>query len=144
IVVGDTGATVCWLHQVFKVKRHTLFTAGGNSPMGYALPAAIGAKVVAPQRQVIAISGDGGFHLNIHELQTIKHHNLPVAMVVMNNASYGVIKQLQDRSSNSRLTSPRDGFTPPDFVYVATAYGIGYVRIENVEQITPDLFQGTG
>jgi acetolactate synthase-1/2/3 large subunit len=144
IVVGDTGATVCWLHQVFKVKRHTLFTAGGNSPMGYALPAAIGAKVVAPQRQVIAVSGDGGFHLNIHELQTIKHHNLPVAMVVMNNASYGIIKQFQDSYCNSRYTASRDGFSLPDFGHLAAAYGIGYARVESVEQITPDLFQGNG
>ncbi len=144
IVVGDTGATVCWLHQVFKVKRHTLFTAGGTSPMGYALPAAIGAKVVAPKRQVIAVSGDGGFHLNIHELQTIRHHNLAVAVVVMNNASYGIIKQFQDSYCNSRYIASRDGFSLPDFGRLATAYGIGYARIENVEQITPDLFHGNG
>src|SRR4051812_43943842 len=67
IVVADTGATVCWVHQAFKVQHHTLFTAGGNSPMGYALPAAIGAKLELPHRQVISINGDGGFQLNIQE-----------------------------------------------------------------------------
>ena len=144
IVVADTGATVCWVYQAFKVKRHKLFTAGGNSPMGYALPAAIGAKIAAPTRQVIAISGDGGFHLNIHELQTLKHHNLAVAVIVMNNASYGIIKQFQDSYCDSRYTASRDGFSLPDFGRVATAYGIGYAKIENVDQITPELFQGNG
>jgi hypothetical protein len=75
IVVGDTGAALCWLHQAFRVKAHTLFTAGGNSPMGYALPAAIGAKLVAPHQQVISYNGDGGFQLNLQELQTVKHYN---------------------------------------------------------------------
>jgi acetolactate synthase-1/2/3 large subunit len=144
IVVADTGATVCWVHQAFRVKRHKLFTAGGNSPMGYALPAAIGAKVAAPGRQVIAISGDGGLHLNIHELQTIKHHNLPIAVIVMNNASYGIIKQFQDSYCDSRYTASRDGFSLPDFGRLAEAYGIRYARIENVEQMTPDLFTAAG
>lgn len=82
IVVADTGATVCWVHQAFKVKNHNLFTAGGNSPMGYGLPAAIGAKIAAPHRQVVSFNGDGGFQLNIQELQTLKHHNLDVVVVV--------------------------------------------------------------
>ena len=144
IVVADTGATVCWVHQAFKVKSHTLFTAGGNSPMGYALPAAIGAKIAAPDRQVIAVSGDGGFHLNIHELQTLKHHNLPVAVIVMNNMSYGIIKQFQDSYCDSRYTASRDGFTLPDFGAIAKPYGIRYARIEAVDQLTKDLFTDPG
>ena len=144
IVAADTGATVCWVHQAFKVKQHTLFTAGGNSPMGYALPAAIGAKIAAPDRQVVAFSGDGGFHLNIHELQTLKHHDLPVAIIVMNNMSYGIIKQFQDSYCGSRYTGSRDGFSLPDFGQVAQAYGIRYARIENVDQLTGELFKEAG
>ena len=144
IVVADTGATVCWVHQAFKVKSHKLFTAGGNSPMGYALPAAIGAKIAAPDRQVVAVSGDGGFHLNIHELQTLKHHNLPVAVIVMNNMSYGIIKQFQDSYCDSRYTASRDGFTLPDFGALAKAYGIRYARIEAVDQLTKSLFTDPG
>ena len=67
IIAADTGAAVCWLHQAFSVKKHTLFTAGGNSPMGYALCAAIGAKLAAPSRQVISYNGDGGFQVNLQE-----------------------------------------------------------------------------
>jgi thiamine pyrophosphate-dependent acetolactate synthase large subunit-like protein len=144
IVAGDTGAAVCWLHQAFRVKGHLLFTAGGNSPMGYALPAAIGAKLAAPRRQVISYNGDGGFQLNIQELQTLRHHNLDVAIVVMNNSSYGIIKQFQDSYLGSRYQASRDGYSTPDFGGIAKAYGLRYAKIEHLEQITPDLFRGGG
>jgi len=142
IVIADTGACVCWVHQAFKVKKHTLFTAGGNSPMGYGLPAAIGAKLTAPNRQVVSINGDGGFQLNIQELQTLKHHNLDVTVVVMNNGSYGIIKQFQDSYLDSRYIASRDGYSTPDFGRVAEAYGLRYARIEHVEQINAALFCG--
>ena len=142
IVVGDTGAALCWLHQAFRVKAHTLFTAGGNSPMGYALPAAIGAKLAAPHRQVISYNGDGGFQLNLQELQTVKHYKLDLAVVIMNNGSYGIIKQFQDSYLGSRYDASRDGYSTPDFALIARAYGLRYARIERMEQITPDLFAG--
>ncbi|WP_454624396.1 thiamine pyrophosphate-binding protein [Bradyrhizobium cenepequi] len=142
IVVADTGATVCWVHQAFKVKRHTLFTAGGNSPMGYALPAAIGAKLEEPGRQVISINGDGGFQVNIQELQTVRQHNFDIAVIVMNNHSYGIIKQFQDSYLGSRYEASRDGYGTPDFGRVAEAYGLRYSRIERLDQITPELFRG--
>ena len=142
VVVADTGATVCWVHQAFQVKEHTLFTAGGNSPMGYAVPAAIGAKLASPKRQVISINGDGGFHLNVQELQTIKHHNLDIAIIIMNNGSYGIIKQFQDSYLGGRYQASRDGFSMPDFGRLAAAYGLRYAKIDNVEQIEPSLFNG--
>jgi acetolactate synthase-1/2/3 large subunit len=142
IVVGDTGAAVCWLYQAFRVKRHTLFNPGGNSPMGYALPAAIGAKIGRPDRQVISYNGDGGFHLNIQELQTIKHYNLDIAIIVMNNGCYGIIKQFQDSYMQSRYTASRDGLSLPDFGALAAAYGLRHARIEHVDQLEPALFAG--
>ena len=141
VVIGDTGAAVCWLFQAFKVKRHTLFTAGGNSPMGYALPAAIAAKLAAPDRQVISYNGDGGLQVNLQELQTLVHNKLNVAVVVMNNASYGIIKQFQDSYLGSRYEASRDGYSAPDFGKIAAAYGIAYVRVEQLDQLTPDLFR---
>ena len=140
VVVADTGACVCWVHQAFKVKDHTLFTAGGNSPMGYGLPAAIGAKLAAPDRQVVSFNGDGGFQLNIQELQTLKHHNLDLAVVVMNNASYGIIKQFQDSYLGGRYYASQDGYSVPDLSRVVEAYGIRYARVETLQQLTPDLF----
>jgi acetolactate synthase-1/2/3 large subunit len=142
IVVGDTGAAVCWLHQSFKVKSHILFTAGGHSPMGYALPAAIGAKLAAPSRQVISYNGDGGIQLNLQELQTIAHHRLDIAIVVMNNASYGIIKQFQDSYLDSRYSASRDGYSAPDFCAIAAAYGLRYARVEQIGDITPSLMEG--
>ncbi|MFG1466448.1 thiamine pyrophosphate-binding protein [Xanthobacter sp. DSM 24535] len=140
IVAADTGAAVCWLHQAFKVKRHQLFTAGGNSPMGYALCAAIGAKLVSPTRQVISYNGDGGFQVNIQELQTVKHLDLDIAIVIMNNGCYGIIRQFQDSYLGSRYTASYDGYSTPDFGKIAQAYGLDYARIERLEDLTPDLF----
>jgi acetolactate synthase-1/2/3 large subunit len=142
IVIGDTGAAICWLYQSFRVKKHILFNPGGNSPMGYALPAAIGAKIGCPHRQVISYNGDGGFHLNIQELQTIRHNNLDVAIVVMNNGSYGIIKQFQDSYMQGRYVASRDGLSLPDFAALAAAYGLRYARVERVDQLDPTLFEG--
>lgn len=141
VVIGDTGAAVCWLHQSFVVDRHTLFTAGGNSPMGYALCAAIGAKLTAPERQVISYNGDGGLQVNIQELQTIKHYGLDIAVVVMNNASYGIIKQFQDSYLGSRYTASSDGYSAPDFGAIAKAYGLEHCRVESLDQLKPELFK---
>src|SRR6202030_2981088 len=113
IVIADTGATVCWVHQAFKVRRHVLFTAGGNSPMGYALPAAIGAKRVLPCRQVVCITRDGGFQLNLQELQTLSQLGLDIIVIVMNNASYGIIKQFQDSYLGGRYLASQEGYSVP-------------------------------
>jgi acetolactate synthase-1/2/3 large subunit len=110
--------------------------------MGYALPAAIGAKLVAPDRQVVSYNGDGGFQVNLQELQTIKQNDLDVAIVVMNNASYGIIKQFQDSYLGSRYKASRDGYSVPDLGKIADAYGLRYIRIERLDQITPAIFEG--
>ena len=140
IVAADTGAALCWLYQAFEVRQHCLFTAGGNSPMGYSLCAAIGAKLAAPGRQVVSYIGDGGFQLNIQELQTIKHLNLDIIIIIMNNSSYGIIKQFQDSYLGSRYTASSDGYSVPDFGKVANAYGLNYARIERLEDLIPNLF----
>jgi acetolactate synthase I/II/III large subunit len=141
IVAADTGAAVCWLHQSFSIKKHNLFTAGGNSPMGYALGAAIGAKLAAPERQVVSYNGDGGLQVNIQELQTIKHLDLDIAVIVMNNNCYGIIKQFQDSYMGSRHTASQVGYSTPDFGAVARAYGLDYERVEHLDQLTADLFK---
>ena len=140
IVIADTGACMCWAFQGFTVRRHMLFTAGGNSPMGYALPAAIGARLARPDRQVVAMIGDGGFQLNIQELQTVKALGLDIAIVVMNNRSYGIIKQFQDSYLGGRYHASEDGYSTPDFGRIADAYGLAYARIDGLDAVTPDLF----
>ena len=140
LLPNDTGAAVCWVHQAFKVKRQLLFTSGGNSPMGYALPAAIGAKLVAPDRQVVCFNGDGGIQLNLQELQTVVHHQLDIGIVILNNRSYGIIKQFQDSYMEGRYDASEQGYSAPDFEKIAAAYGLAYERVEQLDQITPALF----
>lgn len=140
IVIGDTGAAVCWLFQSFQVTGHTLFTAGGNSPMGYALPAAIGAKMAEPGKQVISYNGDGGFQLNLQELQTIVFNKLDIPIVIMNNSSYGIIKQFQDSYLDGRYTASLDGYSSPDFGKIATAYGLKYIKVTALDQIEEAIF----
>lgn len=141
IVIPDAGAALCWVYQAIRRKRHTLFTAAGNSPMGYAIPAAIGAKVEAPGRQVVAFIGDGSFQINIQELQTIAYHKLDLAIVIMNNDGYGIIKQFQDSYLSHRYHASGIGYSNPDFGRVAAAYGIGYARVERLQDISADLFR---
>jgi acetolactate synthase-1/2/3 large subunit len=142
VVIGDTGAAMCWLFQTFLRRRQAIFTAGGNSPMGYALPAAIGAALVQPGRQVIAVIGDGGMQLNIQELQVIREHGLPITIIVMNNGGYGIIKQFQDLNFAGRYAATGHGYSCPDFSKLAEAYGIGYQRVEQLEDIAASPFSG--
>lgn len=146
IVVNDTGAALCWFYQVFHRKRQTVFTAGGMSPMGYSLPAAIGAKLAAPDKQVICFAGDGGLQLNIQELQTLVHLKLAVTIVVLNNNGYGIIKQFQDTNMHGRYeaSGTEHGYSAPDFGKIAAAYGIPYCRVEKVEDISAACFRNDG
>jgi acetolactate synthase-1/2/3 large subunit len=117
-----------WTAQFFKWKHpRTQITSGGLGTMGFSLPAAMGAAFGRSDLPVICISGDGGFQMNIQELATIKHNNLPVKIFIMNNGFLGMVRQWQEffwkkRYSNTRITSP-------DFVKVAEAYGIPAQRV---------------
>lgn len=138
IVVADCGANLTWTIQAFKVKRgQRLFSAMGNSPMGYSLPASIGASIALNKKPIICIIGDGGLQVNIQEFQTVVKYNIPVKIFILNNHSYGIIKQFQDFYFNSNYvaTTPESGYSMPDFLKVANAYGIKSERISNHEEI---------
>ncbi|WP_298380399.1 thiamine pyrophosphate-binding protein [Azospirillum sp.] len=141
VVIADTGATLCWLYQTFQRSHQALHTAAGNSPMGYALPAAIGAAFAVPGRQIVSINGDGGFQLNLQELQTIRHYNLNIAVVVVNNAGYGIIKQFQDSYLNSRYEASGRGYSVPELADIAHAYGLDYRRVESADDLTGDVLR---
>ena len=123
VVVSDVGQ-----HQMissryckFKNKRSKI-TSGGLGTMGFALPAAIGAKMGAPEREVVAIIGDGGFQMNIQELGTIMQTKTPVKIVVLNNQFLGMVRQWQEMFFDGRYASTE--MTNPDFVMIAEGYGI--------------------
>jgi acetolactate synthase I/II/III large subunit len=144
IVVADCGANLCWVYQIFHRTNQVLMTAGGHSPMGYSIPAAIGAAIRAPERQVVCFIGDGGFQINLQELQTIRQYNLNITIVVMNNHGYGIIKQFQDSYLGSRYEASGKGYGMPDLAKLSQAYGLDYVSIDKVEDIDPRLFVRNG
>jgi acetolactate synthase-1/2/3 large subunit len=129
VVIPDEGGHLVWSMQSLKAKNgQRIFSNFGNSSMGYGLPAAIGAAV-GTDNLVVCIDGDGGFQMNIQELQTIKQYDLPVKIFIINNSCYGIIKQFQDAYFDSRYTATdNQDYTTPDFVAVATAYGIKAVE----------------
>lgn len=136
IFITDTGGCLVWSVQAYEPKKgQELISAFAHSPMGYAFPAAIGAWFADPKRRIITFSGDGGFQLNIQELQTVKHYNIPLKMFVLNNNAYGIIKQFQEIYFQGKYmgTTKNSGYSAPDFVKVAEAYGIPAVRITDHE-----------
>jgi acetolactate synthase I/II/III large subunit len=135
IVVSDCGANLCWVYQSWTPSEAILFTAGGNSPMGYSLPASIGAQIANPDKLVFCFIGDGGFQMNIQELQTIVNLKLPIKIVIQNNFGYGIIKQFQDAYFEGRHFATGEGYSLPDFGAISKAYGINYVVVENLQQI---------
>ncbi len=131
IVVSDCGANLCWVYQSYLPDTSFLFTAGGNSPMGYSLPAAIGAQLVNPGKKVYCFIGDGGLQMNLQELQTVVHYNLPITIFIQNNSGYGIIKQFQDAYFGSRYYATGEGYSLPNFAGVASAYGIPYWKVSS-------------
>lgn len=134
IIITDAGATLTWTMQAYKIRKpQALFSAFNHSPMGYALPASIGAKYAGAPRRVICIIGDGGMQMNIQELETIVYNKLPVKIFLINNAGYGIIKQTQDTWLKCRhvAADAASGLGFPDFQKVAKAYGIETMEISS-------------
>jgi len=138
IIVPCSGGNLTWTIQSFKIKKgQRLFSAYGNSPMGYALPAALGASLANNKKRVICIEGDGGIQINIQELQTMVNNNIPVKLFIINNNGYGIIKQFQELYLGGRYeaTIPSKGVTNPNFKKISNAYGINYNEIKNNKDI---------
>jgi acetolactate synthase-1/2/3 large subunit len=138
IVVSDVGQ-----HQMV-VCRYTKFnksrsnvTSGGLGTMGFALPAAIGAKFGAPERTVVSVSGDGGFQMTIQELGTIMQSGIDVKMIVLNNRFLGMVRQWQDMFNEKRYSFV--DIQSPDFVAVAAAYRIDGKCISEREELQSSL-----
>ena len=123
VIVSDVGQhqMVASRYSNFKHKRSKV-TSGGLGTMGFALPAAIGAKMGAPEREVVAIIGDGGFQMNIQELGTVMQTKVPIKIIVLNNQFLGMVRQWQELFFDGRYASTT--MTNPDFVMVAQGYGI--------------------
>lgn len=126
LVIPDQGGNLVWTMQSAKLKNgQNLFTNFGNSSMGYALPAAIGAYLSRREGPIYIIDGDGGFHMNIQDLHTIKQYNIPIKIIILNNNSYGIIKQFQDTFFDSRyIATSGEDYYSPNYCDIARAYNV--------------------
>lgn len=136
----DVGNNQMWSAQSLELNGDQLFlSSGGMGAMGYSLPAAIGASIALNKQPMVCISGDGGFQINIQELETVKRNNLPIKIVILNNHCLGMIRQFQDSYFESRYQSTIWGYSAPDFTAIARAYGIDSFSIEKEEDINIGL-----
>ncbi|MEM9153518.1 MAG: acetolactate synthase large subunit [Cyanobacteria bacterium P01_F01_bin.33] len=131
IVISDVGAHKIWVARMFPAYRpNTVLISNGFAAMGFGLPAAIAAKLVHPNRTVVTISGDGGFMMNVQELETAVRLNIAVVVVVFNDNGYGLIRWKQENRYNA--TTGVD-FQNPDFVALAHSFGAEGFRLERTE-----------
>ncbi|WP_077339882.1 acetolactate synthase 2 catalytic subunit [Pseudocolwellia agarivorans] len=135
-VTTDVGQHQMWAaqHMLFNDPSDFL-TSGGMGTMGFGLPAAIGAQVSRPTDCVIAVSGDGSFMMNVQELATIKRFQLPVKILLIDNAKLGMVRQWQDLFFNGRL-SETDLSDNPDFIMLANAFDIKAKEITKKSEVT--------
>ena len=141
IVATDVGQHQMWTAQHFPIKQpRTFLTSGGLGTMGYGLGAAIGAQFGCPDKQVVLISGDGSFHMNLNELTTLASYALPIVVLVMNNTVLGMVRQWQKVFYDHRFSST-DPHRKTDFVKLAQAFGCEGLRIERADQIESVLKQ---
>ncbi|MBV5283189.1 MAG: thiamine pyrophosphate-binding protein [Paludibacter sp.] len=139
--LADVGNHQMWCAQSLELNMDQYFlSSGGMGAMGYCLPAAIGA-CFALNKPVVSISGDGGFQLNIQELQTIVRNRLPIKIVVINNKSLGMIRQFQESYFDCNYQSSIWGYSCPDFEKVANSYNIKAKTISEIDEIEDGLVE---
>ena len=137
ILISDVGAHKLWISRMYPVyKPNTCIISNGFASMGIALPGAIAAKLVCPERQVIAIMGDGGFLMNSQEIETATRLGLSFVSLIFHDNSYGVIKSKQ---LNFFGRSAFVDFSNPDFVKYAESFGAKGYRVESANDLKPIL-----
>ena len=135
----DVGQHQMWAAQFIKTSQKKWITSAGLGTMGYGLPAAIGAQIAHPTSQVICISGDASFQMNIQELGTIAQYGLPIKIMIMNNHWQGMVRQWQQAFYGERYAHSNMEKGAPNFVKVAEAYGIKGVSIKSREELKDSI-----
>ncbi len=140
VVVTDVGQHQMMAAQFYEYNQtKSNVTSGGLGTMGFALPAAIGAKLANPEKQVIAIIGDGGFQMTLQELGTIMQNNIGVKIIILNNEYLGMVRQWQQMFFEKRYSFTN--IQSPDFVALAASYNIKGVKVEQQEDLSHALDQ---
>lgn len=147
ILVGDCGGNIVVLNHAFKTKTgQRYYTNNGNSPMGFSFAGAMGGVFAAGEEQnVVCVIGDGGFNMNIQELQTLLNYNIKLKTIILNNHIYGITKAFQEVNfeGRSEACGPK-GYAPPNFVAIADAYNVPTMTItgqDSYEQVRKKIKQ---
>lgn len=137
IVVGDLGGVSVVCGHGYKARQAQRFvTNNGNAPMGFSFAGAIGCWFADPRRQVVCVIGDGGFNMNIQELQTLINYKVGIKTFILNNHIYGITKAFQETNFQGRTEACGPlGYSPPDFVKVSDAYGVKTFTISDNSEI---------
>ncbi|MCI8493749.1 biosynthetic-type acetolactate synthase large subunit [Anaerotruncus sp.] len=132
VYVSDVGQNQIWSAKNYDARDGLFLTTGGMGTMGYALPAAIGARLAAPERQVAAVCGDGAFQMEMMELATANQHDVTVKLVVMNNQMLGMVREIQRDGYGGRETAVALG-GGPEIEKLAEAYHLQYLCLDAME-----------
>ena len=138
IVVAGVGQHQMWASQFWRFEKpRTWINSGGLGTMGFAVPAALGAKAGQPARRVIAIDGDGCFQMTSQELATSTTEKIPFVTMIINNANLGMVRQWQELFYDERYSQVHLTYDVPDYVKLAEAYGAVGLRAERPEDVEP-------
>jgi acetolactate synthase I/II/III large subunit len=139
IIVTDVGQHQMWVHQYFcDTKPRSFISSGGLGTMGFGVPAAMGAKLGNPNKEVVVFCGDGGFQMTMQELITIRKQNLAAKIIVLDNSYLGMVRQWQELFNERRYSQvTRDG--NPDFAELAKLFGLKGLTVEKSEEVEPAL-----
>ena len=137
VYVADVGQNQMWSCMYYVAKSGRFLTSGGMGTMGYSIPAAIGAKMADPKRQVVAVCGDGSFQMSMNELATMVNNKVPVKIVVFNNGYLGLVREYQHKTY--KAYSMVELGSAPDLEKIAEAYGIPFFRLKSNSSIDDTL-----
>ena len=132
VYVADVGQNQIWSCGYAKIKSGRFLTSGGMGTMGYSIPAAMGAKKACPDRQVVAVCGDGSFQMSMMELATMCQHHIPVKIIVLKNNYLGMVREYQHYTYKDHY-SVVDLSGSPDLEKLSAAYGIPFLRLKTME-----------
>ena len=134
IYVADVGQNQIWSCDNHIVRERNFLTSGGMGTMGYSIPAAMGAKIGCPDRQVIAVCGDGSFQMSMMELATMRQHDIPVKIIVLKNNYLGMVREYQHYTYKDNY-SVVDLSGSPDLEKLSSAYDIPFIRVKDMTDV---------
>ena len=138
IYVADVGQNQIWSCAYHLVKNGRFLTSGGMGTMGYSIPAAMGAKMADPSKQVVAVIGDGAFQMSMMELATMRQYGINIKIVVMKNGFLGMVREHQHYAYNDHY-SMVELKGDPDLSLIAAAYGMGYIKVDGHSDVDSKL-----